>query len=97
LKILLRERPDPKPDAKRSGKPFVLLSGLPRFGTSLMMQMLEAGWAKVLIDGECVADVDNLEGYYEWEPMKQIGKDRSYWMRKDWTAFAVSAKIWRAL
>jgi len=50
-----------------------------------------------LIDGECVADVDSLEGYYEWEPMKQIGKNRSYWMRKDWTAFAVSAKIWRAL
>jgi len=48
LKILLRERPDPKPDAKRSGKPFVLLSGLPRFGTSLMMQMLEAGRSKVV-------------------------------------------------
>jgi len=42
LKILLRERPDPKPDAKRSGKTFVLLSGFPRFGTSLMTEKMAA-------------------------------------------------------
>jgi hypothetical protein len=48
LNILLRERPNPKPDAKRSGKTFVLVSGLARFGTSLMMQMLEAGRSKVV-------------------------------------------------
>ena len=74
LKILLRERPDPKPDEKRSGKNFILVSGLPRSGTSLMMQMLEAGGVKLLIDGERVADVDNPKGYYEWELIKQIGK-----------------------
>ena len=27
-----------------------------------------------MIDGECVADVDNPKGYYGWEPIKQIGK-----------------------
>jgi predicted AlkP superfamily phosphohydrolase/phosphomutase/tetratricopeptide (TPR) repeat protein len=74
FKILLRERPDPKPDEKRSGKVFVLVSGLPRSGTSLMMQMLEAGGLKVLTDRERVADVDNPKGYYEWEPIKQIAK-----------------------
>lgn len=74
LKILLRERPDPKPDEKRSGKVFVLVSGLPRSGTSLMMQMLEAGGLKVLTDRERAPDVDNPKGYYEWEPIKQIGK-----------------------
>lgn len=73
-KILLRERPDPKRDEKRSGKVFVLVSGLPRSGTSLMMQMLEAGGLKVLTDRERVADVDNPKGYYEWEPIKQIAK-----------------------
>lgn len=73
-KILLRERPDPKPDEKRSGKTFVLVSGLPRSGTSLMMQMLEAGGLKILTDRERVADVDNPKGYYEWEPIKQIAK-----------------------
>jgi predicted AlkP superfamily phosphohydrolase/phosphomutase/tetratricopeptide (TPR) repeat protein len=75
FKILLRERPDPKPDEKRSGKTFVLVSGLPRSGTSLMMQMLEAGGLKVLTDSARVADVDNPKGYYEWEPIKQIGKN----------------------
>jgi predicted AlkP superfamily phosphohydrolase/phosphomutase/tetratricopeptide (TPR) repeat protein len=74
LKILLRERPDPKPDEKRSGKNFILVSGLPRSGTSLMMQMLEAGGVKILTDRERVADVDNPKGYYEWELIKQIGK-----------------------
>jgi tetratricopeptide (TPR) repeat protein len=43
LTILLRERPDPKREEERSGKTFVLVSGLPRSGTSLMMQMLAAG------------------------------------------------------
>jgi tetratricopeptide (TPR) repeat protein len=42
LKILFRERPDPKPDAKRSGKTFVLVSGLPRFGASLMTEKMAA-------------------------------------------------------
>jgi predicted AlkP superfamily phosphohydrolase/phosphomutase/predicted Zn-dependent protease len=73
LKILLQERPDPKPDDKKSGKTFVLVSGLPRSGTSLMMQMLEAGGLKALTDKQRAADVDNPKGYYEWEPIKQIG------------------------
>jgi predicted AlkP superfamily phosphohydrolase/phosphomutase/tetratricopeptide (TPR) repeat protein len=73
LKVLLKERPDPKPDEKRSGKIFVLVSGLPRSGTSLMMQMLDAGGMKILTDEKRTADVDNPKGYYEWEPIKQIG------------------------
>ncbi len=72
--ILLRERPDRKPDDKKSGKTFVLVSGLPRSGTSLMMQMLEAGGVPLLTDHERAADVDNPKGYYEWEPIKQIGR-----------------------
>ena len=74
LAILLRERPDPKPAARTSGKTFVLVSGLPRSGTSLMMQMLEAGGMPLMTDGERAADVDNPRGYYEWEAIKQIGK-----------------------
>lgn len=72
FKILLHERPDPKRDEKRSGKTFVLVSGLPRSGTSLMMQILEAGGMKILTDKKRSADVDNPKGYYEWEPIKQI-------------------------
>jgi hypothetical protein len=73
LKILVTERPDPKPE-KKSGKTFILVSGLPRSGTSLMMQMLEAGGLEILTDRERAADIDNPKGYYEWEPIKQIAK-----------------------
>jgi predicted AlkP superfamily phosphohydrolase/phosphomutase/tetratricopeptide (TPR) repeat protein len=74
LKILLKERPDPKPDEEKSGKTFVLVSGLPRSGTSLMMQLLEAGGMPVLTDRQRGADEDNPRGYYEWEAIKQIAK-----------------------
>ena len=57
LAILLKERPDPKPaDERKSGKTFVLVSGLPRSGTSLMMQLLEAGGMPLMTDGERAAD-----------------------------------------
>ncbi len=74
LETLLKERPDPKPEEEKSGKTFVLVSGLPRSGTSLMMQMLEAGGLPAMTDQERAADVDNPRGYYEWEAIKQIVK-----------------------
>ena len=74
LVTLLRERPDPKPEEEKSGKTFVIVSGLPRSGTSLMMQMLEAGGLPPMTDRQRAADVDNPRGYYEWEAIKQIGK-----------------------
>ncbi|HEY1583867.1 MAG TPA: sulfotransferase domain-containing protein, partial [Chthoniobacterales bacterium] len=74
LEILLKERPDPKVPEERSGKTFILVSGLPRSGTSLMMQLLEAGGVPPMTDKERVADVDNPRGYFEWEAIKQIAK-----------------------
>jgi len=52
-----------------------IVSGLPRSGTSLMMQMLAAGGMPVVSDGERVADADNPRGYCEWERIKQLPKD----------------------
>src|SRR5271165_2148738 len=52
-----------------------IVSGLPRSGTSLMMQMLDAGGLPVLSDGERKADTDNPKGYLEWERIKQLPKD----------------------
>jgi len=74
LEILLKERPDPKPEEEKSGKTFVIVSGLPRSGTSLMMQLLEAGGLPAMTDRHREADVDNPRGYYEWEAIKQIAK-----------------------
>lgn len=52
-----------------------IVSGLPRSGTSLMMQMLSAGGMPVLSDGERQADIDNPRGYLEWERIKQLPKN----------------------
>jgi len=52
-----------------------IVSGLPRSGTSLMMQMLVAGGMIALSDGERRADTDNPRGYLEWERIKQLPKD----------------------
>jgi len=54
-----------------------IVSGLPRSGTSLMMQMLAAGGMSVLSDGERKADPDNPKGYLEWERIKQLPKEPS--------------------
>jgi len=72
-RITLEKRPLPEPLALRSGKCFTLVSGLPRSGTSLMMQMLEAAGLPAKSDGERTADDDNPKGYYEWEAIKQVG------------------------
>jgi hypothetical protein len=54
-----------------------IVSGLPRSGTSLMMQMLVAGGLTALSDGERKADTDNPKGYLEWERIKKLPKDPS--------------------
>jgi hypothetical protein len=52
-----------------------IVSGLPRSGTSLMMQMLVAGGMPALTDGERAADNDNPRGYIEWDRIKQLPND----------------------
>jgi Sulfotransferase domain len=61
------------------GKEFItIVSGLPRSGTSMMMRMLEAGGMPILTDNARQADIDNPNGYYEFEPVKQLSKDTSW-------------------
>lgn len=55
-----------------------IVSGLPRSGTSMMMQMLAAGGIEPLIDGVRVPDPDNPRGYYEFERVKQIKSDKAW-------------------
>jgi len=65
----------PSPTAENFSIMITIVSGLPRSGTSLMMQMLAAGGLPILSDGERVADVDNPRGYLEWERIKQLPQD----------------------
>jgi len=62
----------PSPEGADDGGSFVLVSGLPRSGTSLVMQMLQAGGLPVLTDGRRMADGDNPRGYLEWEPARLL-------------------------
>ena len=55
-----------------------IVSGLPRSGTSLMMQMLDSGGMEVVTDNIRTADVDNPKGYYEFERVKKIKEDSSW-------------------
>jgi hypothetical protein len=55
-----------------------IVSGLPRSGTSMMMKMLQAGGMEALTDNIRGADEDNPEGYYEFERVKQIERDRAW-------------------
>ncbi len=56
----------------------IIVSGLPRSGTSMMMRMLEAGGIPVLVDNLREADEDNPNGYYEFEAVKQVREDASW-------------------
>lgn len=53
----------------------LVVSGLPRSGTSLMMQMLKAAGIEPMTDGKRIADDDNPEGYWEWEEIKHLPKN----------------------
>ena len=50
-----------------------VVTGMPRSGTSMMMQILEAGGMALVTDGLRKPDPQNPNGYFEWEPIKSIG------------------------
>lgn len=56
----------------------IVVSGLPRSGTSMMMKMLETTKIPVLTDEIREADEDNLKGYYEDERAKTLHKDNNW-------------------
>ena len=56
----------------------IVVTGLPRSGTSMLMQMLAAGGMQVLSDGLRQADEDNPRGYFEFEPVKNLQKDSGW-------------------
>jgi predicted AlkP superfamily phosphohydrolase/phosphomutase/tetratricopeptide (TPR) repeat protein len=50
----------------------IVVTGLPRAGTSMLLQMLAAGGIDVLSDGLRKADEDNPRGYLEYEPVRNL-------------------------
>jgi hypothetical protein len=65
---------------RKYGEPIVVVSGLPRSGTSMMMKMLDAAGVPIMTDAVRQADVDNPKGYFEYERVKDLERetDKSY-------------------
>ena len=85
--MLFRKKSDP---ANR----IVVVSGLPRSGTSLMMMMLDAAGIPPMQDHVRTADVDNPKGYYEYERVKKLPDGDLAWVKD---ARGKSVKIITAL
>jgi len=65
------------------GKPIVLVSGLPRSGTSMAMKMLAAGGLETIVDNVRTADEDNPKGYFEDERVKDLAETKdTTWIRE---------------
>jgi hypothetical protein len=58
----------------------VIVSGLPRSGTSMMMKMLAAGGLDILSDGVREANEDNPGGFYEFERAKKLKEGDYAWL-----------------
>ena len=58
----------------------VVVSGLPRAGTSMLMQVLQAGGMALVTDQIRSPDVDNPRGYYEFERVKRLPQGDVSWL-----------------
>ncbi len=58
----------------------IIVSGLPRSGTSMMMRMLERGGVFILQDGIRAPNEDNPKGYYEYERVKKLPEGDVAWL-----------------
>lgn len=56
----------------------VIVSGLPRSGTSMMMQMLDKGGLDIFTDGLRTPDENNPKGYYEHELVKSLARNKAW-------------------
>jgi hypothetical protein len=64
----------------KKAEPVIVVSGLPRSGTSMMMKMLEQGGLEVVTDGIREANEDNPKGYYEFERVKKLPDGDTAWL-----------------
>ncbi len=75
----------------------IVVTGLPRSGTSMLMQMLAAGGVQILTDGLREPDEDNPRGYLEYEPVKNLLKDATWLLQGRGKAVKIVAPLLAAL
>ncbi|WP_309387781.1 alkaline phosphatase family protein [Cerasicoccus frondis] len=70
-----------------------IVSGLPRSGTSMMMQLLTAGGIEALSDNQRIADEGNPLGYFEFEQASELQKNRNWLPRARGKAVKIVAQL----
>jgi predicted AlkP superfamily phosphohydrolase/phosphomutase/tetratricopeptide (TPR) repeat protein len=73
--------------------PTVIVTGLPRSGTSMMMRMLSSGGFPILTDGIRAADEDNPNGYFEFEPARRLRDDNAWLPQAEGKAVKIVAQL----
>jgi predicted AlkP superfamily phosphohydrolase/phosphomutase/tetratricopeptide (TPR) repeat protein len=64
-----------RPEKSAEALDLIVVTGLPRSGTSLMMDILQAGGLPILTDGKRRASEDNPRGFFEWEAIQGLPKN----------------------
>lgn len=75
LAVFERSAGEPPRDRART---VTIVSGLPRSGTSLMMQMLAAGGIQPYTDNQRPPDEDNPRGYFEHRQATSLAQDSAW-------------------
>lgn len=70
-----------------------LITGIPRSGTSLMMQLFNAANASIATDAHRVEDENNPKGYYEFEAVKGIVKNNAFLKELDGKTIKIVAPL----
>jgi len=64
----------------KAAEPIIVVSGLPRSGTSMMMKILAEGGLSIVTDELRTPDDDNPNGYFELETVKQMSAGNVTWL-----------------
>jgi len=72
------DMPPPFGPGVESERIITVVSGLPRSGTSMMMQLVIAAGRTALTDGKRAADEDNPLGYVEFEKTLELARDAAW-------------------
>ncbi|GAK51790.1 type I phosphodiesterase/nucleotide pyrophosphatase [Candidatus Moduliflexus flocculans] len=78
---------------RSNSSPIIVVSGLPRSGTSMMMQMLMNGGLPILADNARPADESNPNGYYEYEAVKRLDRENAWLKNAEGKAIKIVAQL----
>ena len=74
------KNPFSRQQPKKTNEKIIVVSGLPRSGTSMMMKMLAEGGLSTVVDSLRQADEDNPNGYFEIEQVKALKDGEKAWI-----------------